>query len=202
MTIQVLPMGPHAVLVDDLPGEPTAWGAGLRALGLDGVVDVVPAARTVLVRCTDRAALAGVLARLDEVAPADIAAAVGPVTVIPVTYDGADLDDVAARTGLTTNEVIERHVGASYHVAFCGFAPGFGYLRGLPAELHLPRRMTPRTRVPAGSVAIAAEYSAVYPRQSPGGWHLIGRTELVVFDVDREPPALLVPGAAVRFEPV
>ena len=120
---------------------------------------------------------------------------------IPVHYDGDDLEAVGRATGSTIDEVIALHSGARYEVAFCGFAPGFGYLRGLPAELHLPRRDTPRTRVPGGSVAIASEYSAVYPRASPGGWHLLGSTDLVLFDPLREPPALLSPGVVVEFEP-
>jgi KipI family sensor histidine kinase inhibitor len=116
-----------------------------------------------------------------------------------VHYDGADLAEVAKETGLSEREVVRLHANARYAVAFCGFAPGYGYLTGLDPRLHLPRRNTPRTKVPAGSVAIAGEYSAVYPRESPGGWHLIGRTDLVVWDVDRDPPQLLVPGTRVRF---
>ncbi|MEQ9164229.1 MAG: carboxyltransferase domain-containing protein, partial [Ilumatobacter fluminis] len=115
--------------------------------------------------------------------------------------DGDDLAEVAERSGLSTADVIERHAGATFRVAFCGFSPGFAYLDGLPPELHLARRATPRTRVPAGSVAIAAGFSAVYPTASPGGWHLIGRTDVVLFDVRAEPPARLTPGTSVRFVP-
>ncbi len=114
-------------------------------------------------------------------------------------YDGEDLDDVARATGLDRDEVIARHTGSSFRVDFCGFAPGFAYLRGLDEALWLPRRSTPRTRVPAGSVAIADVYSAVYPGVSPGGWHLLGTTSTRVWDVDRDPPALLEPGTEVRF---
>jgi len=121
------------------------------------------------------------------------------VVEIPVVYDGDDLDDVARATGLEPSDVIARHSGSSFRVDFCGFAPGFGYLRGLDPRLHLPRRATPRTRVPAGSVAIAAEFTAVYPRPSPGGWHLLGSTDRVMFDPDRSPPALFEPGVHVRF---
>ena len=97
--------------------------------------------------------------------------------------------------------MIALHSGADYTVAFCGFMPGFAYMTGLPAALHLPRRATPRERVPVGAVAIAAEYAGVYPRESPGGWHLLGRTDAVLWDDGREPPALLPPGTRVRFRP-
>lgn len=199
--MRVLPMGPAAVLVEDPPGGPAAWAAAVRAARWPGVVDVVPAAATVLIRCADPAALHAVEPRVDGVRPIDLGSAGGEV-VVPVRYDGPDLDAVAAATGLTPDEVVAAHSGAAYRVAFCGFAPGFAYLTGLPAGLHLPRRDTPRARVPAGSVAIAAGYTAVYPGVSPGGWHLIGTTDLVMFDAGREPPALLEPGLAVRFEPV
>ena len=122
------------------------------------------------------------------------------MVVIPVRYDGPDLDSVAEVIGRTVDDVISLHSTASYEVAFCGFAPGFGYLRGVDPELQLPRRSTPRTRVPAGSVAIASEFSAVYPSESPGGWHLLGTTALVMFDPRRQPPALLAPGTIVRFD--
>jgi KipI family sensor histidine kinase inhibitor len=107
---------------------------------------------------------------------------------------------VAVRTGRSEDEVVALHSSAEYRVGFCGFMPGFGYLLGLPPELQLPRRSTPRTRVPAGSVAMAAEFSAVYPSASPGGWHLLGTTDLMLWDESRHVPALLVPGTRVRFE--
>ncbi len=119
---------------------------------------------------------------------------------IPVEYAGDDLAEVAERGALTVDEVIDAHSGATYTVAFCGFAPGFAYLTGLPAALHLPRRATPRPRVPAGSVAIAGDLAAVYPTASPGGWHLLGRTTVGLFDPAGRPPALLTPGTKVRFE--
>jgi KipI family sensor histidine kinase inhibitor len=156
----------------------------------------------VLVRCSSEAALEAVVGQLHRIASdAPRADAPEPFVSIPVRYDGDDLAEVAALTGLDPGEVVELHASAEYQVAFCGFAPGFGYLRGLPAPLHLPRRATPRTRVPTGSVAIAAEYSAVYPGASPGGWHLLGSTEVRLFDVGADPPALLRPGTCVRFEP-
>jgi KipI family sensor histidine kinase inhibitor len=124
---------------------------------------------------------------------------------IPVRYggaDGPDLDAVAEVHGLRPAQVIELHAAARYRVLFLGFAPGFGYLGGLPPELVTPRRPTPRERVPAGSVGIAGEQTGVYPRAMPGGWQLIGRTDAVLFAPDRDPPALFRPGATVRFVPV
>jgi KipI family sensor histidine kinase inhibitor len=194
-------MGPNAVLVDDVAGDPARWSLALRALDVPGVIDVVPAARTVLVRCADASALAVAVPLLGEVIPDGSIGVIGePEVTIPVDYHGDDLASVAAAVGCSVDDVVALHSGARYEVAFCGFAPGFAYLRGLPAALHLPRRATPRTRVPAGSVAIAAEYSAVYPSPSPGGWHLLGSTRRTMFDVGRDPPALLVPGTTVRFE--
>jgi KipI family sensor histidine kinase inhibitor len=191
-------MGLEAVLIEDPPGEPAAWARGVRDLALDGVLDVVPAAKTVLIRCDSAAALASVRERLDAVRPTRTGTAQDEVT-IAVAYDGDDLDEVADATGLSVEEVVGLHSSGEYRVAFCGFAPGFGYLTGLPERLRLPRRATPRTRVPAGSVAIAAEYSAVYPRSSPGGWNLLGHTDAILFDVERDPPSLLAPGTSVRF---
>lgn len=199
--MRILPMGDAAVLVETPPAAPAAWALGVRHLELPGVVDVVPAATTVLVRCTDEASLADAVARFGQVTPVPPGSHTGSIT-IDVVYDGDDLAEVASACGRTVAQVIELHSSADYQVAFCGFAPGFGYLTGLAAELHLPRRASPRTRVPAGAVAIASEYTAVYPRPSPGGWHLIGRTEEILFDVQRDPPALLQPGAAVRFRRV
>lgn len=191
-------MGLAAVIVEDLPAPPAAWALGLRALDVPGVVDVVPAATTVLIDCVDPVALEAAVARLDEVVPVSTVADAATVT-IDVVYDGADLVEVATASDLTVDEVVELHTAGEYRVAFCGFAPGFGYLEGLPAALHLPRRASPRARVPSGAVAIAAEYTAVYPRPSPGGWHLIGTTDRPMFDVDRDPPAVLQPGVVVRF---
>jgi KipI family sensor histidine kinase inhibitor len=118
-----------------------------------------------------------------------------------VRYDGDDLADVAVAAGLSVADVIALHSGAEYRVAFCGFMPGFSYLVGLHPRLQLPRRATPRTRVPAGSVAIADAFTGVYPRQSPGGWHLLGYTDLTMWDDRRTPAATLPPGAVVRFVP-
>jgi KipI family sensor histidine kinase inhibitor len=159
-----------------------------------GTIDVVAGACTVLV--VGDVDLAPVLARP---LPEHVAETVG--IEIPVVYDGPDLAEVAELAGLREAEVVERHAAATYAVAFTGFAPGFGYLTGLDPALRLPRRKTPRERVPAGSVAIAGEYAGVYPRESPGGWRLLGRTDAALWDLDRDPPALLRPGVRVRFVP-
>jgi len=186
--------------------------AGDAALGVyaalldrspDGVTDLVPAASTVLVRFDPAAAGAADLARqLARVRPAPVAASDGEQVTVPVHYDGADLAEVGRLTGLGADGVVEAHTAARYVVAFSGFAPGFGYLTGLDPRLRLPRRGTPRVRVPAGAVGVAGEFTGVYPRSSPGGWHLLGRTSVPLWDPVRTPPALLRPGTRVRFEPV
>lgn len=160
----------------------------LRARG--EFVDVVPGHRTVLVTWEgERPALA-----FDD-APPEIPP--GKLVEVAVVYDGPDLADVARLTGVA--DVVAAHTAAEYTVGFVGFAPGFAYLLGGDERLVIPRLDTPRERVPAGSVALAGPYSAVYPRESPGGWRLIGRTELTLFDAARERPALLEPGDRVRF---
>jgi KipI family sensor histidine kinase inhibitor len=121
---------------------------------------------------------------------------------IDVVYDGADLDEVARLTGLSPDEVVAAHTAAPMRVGFGGFAPGFGYLVGGDERLHVPRRAEPRTRVPVGSVGLAGEFSGVYPRESPGGWQLIGHTDAVLWDVERDPPALLTPGLWVQFRAI
>ncbi len=197
--MRLLPYGDRAVLVE-LPGSDAVRALHAAARALPGVEELVPAERTLLVVAAP-ADLAAVTAALRALRPAPVPAGAGPLVELPVVYDGEDLADVAARTGLAPGEVVARHSGATYAVASTGFAPGFAYLSGLDPLLHLPRRDTPRVRVPAGSVAVAAGWSAVYPRASPGGWHMLGRTDAVLFDVDRDPPALLVPGTRVRFVP-
>lgn len=236
-------VGDDAVLVD-LPDADavTRLAARLRAAPPDGVVDVVPAERTVLVRGSARGrvrwapavrrvaeSLAGSTATPGSFgspalsgSPASFGSPASPalpaspddaarvllgrwgsaprLVEIPVVYDGADLAEVAHLTGLTPDEVVARHVGGRYRVAFGGFVPGFAYLVGLDPVLVVPRLATPRTRVPAGAVAIGGEYTAVYPRTTPGGWRLLGRTEAVMFDPARDDrPALLVAGDEVRF---
>ncbi|WP_158886749.1 5-oxoprolinase subunit PxpB [Amycolatopsis anabasis] len=195
--------GSRAALVDlDRPEQVLGLHAALAERPPAGAVELVPAARTLLVRFDRRQTsferLTGELMRHSIAAAPERAR---PVVEVPVRYDGEDLADVAAATGLSTSDIAERHAGREYTVAFCGFAPGFAYLTGLDPVLHLPRRATPRVRVPAGAVAVAGEYTAVYPHASPGGWQLIGHTELAVWDVDRDPPHLLGPGTRVRFVP-
>lgn len=196
--MKLLPYGPRAVLAEFTSiDEVMAAAAAVRGAALPGVIDVVPAARTVMVtyRSIDMDRLAQVL----DGATVEVPSSSEQIR-IPVRYDGADLDEVARMTGLSADAVIALHSGATYRVAFCGFRPGFAYLVGLPDALRLARRSTPRPRVPAGSVAIADEFSAVYPSVSPGGWHLIGTTDAVLWDPSCEQPALLVPGAEVVFD--
>jgi KipI family sensor histidine kinase inhibitor len=175
--------------------------AALRALDPPGVVELVPAYRTLLVVADpDRAeALDELAARLPalELPPAEAVA--GDPVEIPVSYDGEDLPEVAGLTGLDAEEVVRRHTAPEYTVAFLGFSPGFPYLVGLDPSLEVPRRDTPRTSIPAGSVGLAGGQTGIYPTASPGGWRLIGRTEVTLFDPGRAPPALLAPGGRLRF---
>lgn len=173
-----------------------------------GVLELVPGYATLTVFFDPAVADADALRlRLGELAaapalPRETDAPEPPVVVLPTRYDGPDLGEVAERTGLTRDQVIDLHSARVYRVYLLGFAPGFAYLGDLDAALVLPRRREPRPRVPAGSVAIAGAQTGVYPLATPGGWHLLGRTEVRLFDAAREPPALLHPGDRVRFEPV
>jgi KipI family sensor histidine kinase inhibitor len=192
--------GDAALLIET--EAPHRLHAAVRALDLPEVVALVPGARTLLVTVRPGTDLARIGPRIEGLSLPDTTAAGGDPVCFPVVYDGADLDEVAALTGLHREEVIERHCAAEYVVAYLGFAPGFGYLTGLDSALHVPRRDSPRTAVPAGSVAIAGPYGAVYPSRSPGGWRLLGRTTRRLWDADRDPPSLLQPGTRVRFVPV
>ncbi|MCX4861928.1 5-oxoprolinase subunit PxpB [Streptomyces canus] len=199
--MRALPVGDAALLVEVSSGdEAQALHAELvrrRAEGSLSVREIVPAARTLLLDgLTDPARLAAELTA-SEIPPAPPRAR--EVIELPVHYDGPDLADVAAYWGVAPEEVASIHAGTEFTVAFCGFAPGFGYLTGLPARYDVPRRATPRTAVPAGSVALAGPYTGVYPRSSPGGWQLIGTTDAVLWDHARVPAALLSPGTRVRF---
>ncbi|MFJ8650586.1 5-oxoprolinase subunit PxpB [Streptomyces sp. NPDC093546] len=202
--MRTLAVGERALLVELGSGEEAqAFHAEVlrrRASGaLPAVREIVPAARTVLLDgVEDPGRLAEQVARW-EVEPLHTRA--DPLLEIPVRYDGPDLAVVAALWGVEPEEVARIHSGVEFRVAFCGFAPGFGYLTGLPARYEVPRRSTPRTAVPPGSVALAGAYTGVYPRSSPGGWQLIGTTDLVLWDPAREPAALLSPGTRVRFFP-
>lgn len=197
-------VGPLAALIECGTGEAAALVVAADRVGVsvgaDGVLELVPAATTVLVECTDRSSLARAVEVLRSIEPAerDGPTEGGSVVDLPVTFDGADLVEVGERSGLGVAGVITAIVDRPLRVAFCGFAPGFAYLDGLSPELHLPRRDAPRARVPERSFAVAAGYAAVYPDASPGGWHLLGSTELDVWVTDREPPSLLAPGTIVR----
>lgn len=208
--MNVLPYGDRALLLELT--DAAAVVARVDALRADPALealadDLVPGARTVLVRARPGASLEdlrstvesgeqpvgerrGALATSFESAPG---------IDIPVAYDGPDLAEVSRLTGLPEDEVVAAHTGTPWRVAFGGFAPGFAYLVGGDPRLTVPRRDTPRPRVPSGSVGLAGEFTGVYPRESPGGWQLIGRTEVTMWDLDRDPPALLGAGATVRF---
>jgi KipI family sensor histidine kinase inhibitor len=197
--MRVLPYGDEALLVELDEAEQVLPLAALARAEPDAV-EVVPAATTVLVSAS-RENHAALTARLTELArqPLQPSSEAGDEVVIDVAYDGPDLEDTATALGMSTDALVRRHADGAYVVAFCGFAPGFAYLRGLDPALHASRLPQPRTRVPAGAVGIAGEFTGVYPRESPGGWRLLGRTDAVLWDLDRDPPALLVPGARVRF---
>ncbi|WP_344908317.1 5-oxoprolinase subunit PxpB [Actinomadura meridiana] len=200
--MRVLRAGDAALLVEagDL-ATAHRLNAALRDEPLPGVVDVVPGEQTVLLILDPSADVDALAARLPRLRLPENAERDAEPVEIPVIYDGADLDEVADLTGLSRDEVVRRHSAASYTVAYLGFSPGFGYLTGLDPALHVARRESPRTSVPAGSVAIAGPYAAVYPSRSPGGWRLLGRSELRLWDVTRDPPSLLRPGTRVRFVP-
>lgn len=200
----IRPYGAEAFLLECSPDQTLALldqlDAALVPLG-SLVTEVVPGSASIMVRHrSDPRARAAVRAAIGGLVPAAVEPAPAEAVRLRVDYDGPDLELVAAATGLTVPEVISRHRRADYRVAFCGFAPGFAYLVGLDPILALPRRPSPRPRVPAGSVAIAEQFSAIYPTASPGGWHLLGSCEAVLFDPGREPPAILQPGTVVRFD--
>ncbi|MEI5009993.1 allophanate hydrolase subunit 1 [Streptomyces sp. PmtA] len=202
--MRLLPVGERALLVELGSGEEAeALHAELlrrRAAGtLPPVREIVPAARTVLLDGVEEPER--LAAELPRWSVPPLAAGSRAVTEIPVRYDGPDLEEVAALWGVSAADVAAVHAATEFHVAFCGFAPGFAYLTGLGEEFAVPRRVTPRTAVPAGAVALAGTYTGVYPRSSPGGWQLIGTTDAVMWDSAREPAALLSPGARVRFVP-
>lgn len=197
-------VGRAALLIECADGEQVeAWRAELwrrRERGELSVAEIVPGARTVLLDgVIDPADLARRIAQWPP--PAATGTAEGPLVTVPVVYDGSDLPWVAEHWGLSTEDTVDRIASAELRVAFCGFSPGFAYLAGLSPEWAVPRLANPRPKVPAGSVGLAGEYAGIYPTASPGGWRLVGRTERVLFDVDRDPPALLVPGTRVRLVP-
>lgn len=216
--ITLLPMGESAVLVEvaDIDAVLTLTEALRERVDrsrkrdpLRRVEDLLPAARTVLVTLRPNSAPSQLKALVRTIG--EIADGLGHTTgrsahphqvTIDVHYDGPDLAEVAELTGLSPSEVIAAHTGTPWRVAFAGFAPGFAYLVGGDERLRVPRRATPRTAVPPGSVGLAGEFSGVYPRESPGGWQLIGRTDAVLWDVEARPPAMLQPGSEVHFRSV
>ena len=214
MTVpHIEPLGDGALLIrigdriDDATNRTAiAFADALRAADVPCVRDIAPAYASVCVRydmsSTDVATMAAHLRSIVDSMKTVEYVDDADVMEIPVCYGGEfgpDIDDVAAHASISVDEAIDRHVRAHYDVAMLGFMPGFPYLRGLDSTLHTPRLATPRTRVPAGSVAIGGAQTGIYPRELPGGWRIIGRTPLVLFDPARDVPALLRPGQKVRF---
>jgi KipI family sensor histidine kinase inhibitor len=197
--MQARRVGENGLLVecidaDDVAATYATLRANAHVLDAD---EIVPGARTVLLDgVADVAGVEQLLARLVAREPVRRE---GGVVEIPVTYDGPDLTEVARQWELEPTEVVRIHSGTTFLVAFCGFAPGFAYCTGLPDGLTVRRRVDPRPSVPAGSVALAGEFTSVYPRTSPGGWQLIGRTEVELWRPEHVQPALLAPGTRVRF---
>ena len=200
-SMRFLPVNRQAILVElaDLQQTLVLLGA-LQAQPIEGVQELVPAARTILVQFAPHIIGAAQLVR--RIADCDLSGSVQRSDVlvqIPVRYDGEDLAEVAQILGITAEEVVRRHTGSEWSVAFTGFAPGFAYLSGGDPVFNVPRRATPRTKVPAGAVALAGSFSAVYPQASPGGWQIIGVTDAAMWDLARDLPALLQPGYRVQF---
>lgn len=197
--MRVRSVGADALLLE--VDDPAGWFNELwrrREAGELDAVEIIPGARTVLLDGLGDPEGAGTAIRgWSPTAPRDDAPAT--TVEIPVDFDGEDLDAVARHWHTDSNGVIRRLVDTELQVAFCGFSPGWAYLSGLPEELAIPRLETPRPRVPAGSVALADRYAGIYPTPSPGGWLLVGRTDITLFDPDQTPPALLTPGTRVHF---
>jgi KipI family sensor histidine kinase inhibitor len=214
LTVKFLPCGDSAVVVEfgteidrGVSEQVLRLSARISNARLAGVIETVPTFRSLMVHYdpmqTSSAALVDAIgALLGQVAALEQRQRLWRV---PVCYEGEyapDLASVAERTGLTAEAVVDLHSRTQYHVYMIGFLPGFPYMGDLPARLALPRRVDPRVRVPAGSVAIATAMTAVYPIESPGGWHLIGTTPIRIFDERISPPALFAPGDAVEFEAI
>lgn len=199
--MRFLPVNLNALMVElDNLDQTLALLASLKREPIAGIDEMVPAARTLLVQF--RPAVQSFASLVETIAWRDVGATAersNTLIEIPVYYDGEDLSEVAQMLGTTPEEVVRRHTGGEYTVAFTGFAPGFGYLVGGHPSLNVPRRATPRTRIPAGAVGLAGTFSGVYPQASPGGWQIIGTTPTAMWDIDRDIPALLQPGYRVRF---
>jgi inhibitor of KinA len=214
MKVRFLAAGDRALVVEfgdridrALSAEVLRLHASLRSKGLAGVVETVPTFRSLMVHydplATTRAALEHAIASLLDREPG--LRSINTLWRVPVCYDGEfapDLAEVARLTGLSPADVVALHSATRYHIYMLGFLPGFPYMGDLPARLALPRRADPRVRVPTGSIAIATTLTAIYPYESPGGWHLIGATPIRLFDPERAQPALFTPGDAVQYEPV
>ena len=215
---KVLPVGDAAVLVEfgesidpDVNDRVYAFAASVTAADIDGVEELVPTYRSLLVQYDlHKVNYEDMAARLEELThaaggPTDTASRGNVIVHIPMAYGdeyGPDLEDVANHNGLSSQEVIDIHSGTGYRVFMLGFAPGFPYLGGMDERIACPRLQTPRVRVPAGSVGIAESQTGVYPNDSPGGWRIIGRTPVRLFDPSAEPPAAILPGCKVVFDPV
>ena len=199
MSRKLLEYGTRAVLLECADLAEVLSVQPLIKTQIGQITEIIPGARTLMLRLTeplspaDRKTLLTLPGQAQSVADQES-------VVIEVDYSGPDLEEVSSLTGLSAEEVVAAHTGQLWTVAFCGFAPGFGYLHGEDERLRVPRRSTPRTKVPPGAVGLADEWSGIYPRSGPGGWQLIGRTDAPLWDLDRDPPALLQPGMQIRFE--
>jgi inhibitor of KinA len=214
MTVRFLSAGDCALVVEfgdrvdrTVSAEVLRLYAVIRSARIEGVVETVPTFRSLMVHydplTTTRAGLEQAITTLLE--RDTHSHAVATLWRVPACYEDAfapDLAEVARLTGLTPQEVVSLHIGTRFHVYMLGFLPGFPYMGDLPETLALPRRAEPRLRVPAGSISIATNLTAIYPFESPGGWHLIGATPIRLFDERRPKPALLTPGDGVVFQPI
>ena len=214
MTVTFLPSGDTAIVIEfgdeidrAVSEEVLRLGARIRGAGIAGILELVPTFRSLLVHYDPLRLTAAELTDRVQALPRDETTLTQTRTLwhVPVCYEAElapDLADVAAQTGLTRDAVVALHSGTDYHVYMIGFLPGFPYMGDLPAPLVLKRRSDPRVRVPPGAVAIAMAMTAIYPLQSPGGWHLLGTTPIRLFDLSQPAPSLFSPGDAVRFAPV
>ena len=214
MSVRFLVSGDSAVVVEFgnrvdrvLSEQVLRLSARVREAGIAGVTETIPTYRSLLVLhdplTIDSAALTSKLEALVDAS--DAGEAPGKLWRLPACYEDThapDLDDVAQRTGMSAADVVRLHSERTYHVYMLGFSPGFTYMGDLPESLALPRRTDPRVKVPEGSIAIAAGQTAIYPVESPGGWHLVGTTPVRLFDLSKPEPALLRPGDKVKFEPI
>lgn len=213
--MQMTRFGPDALIVSGMSMRPSDLASALGRYGDPNIVDIVVGASSVTIRCSSRQEVVAVRALVDSLIESLAADRTRTLTAtgddlpgsrtmieIPVVFDGPDLIEIAAACELGVSEVVELVTTAKLEAAFVGFSAGFAYLTGLPEVLYRPRRPTPRSRVKAGSVAIAGGYAGVYTVDSPGGWNIIGHTALELWDIDREPPALIVPGTVVTMRAV